>query len=121
MEAFTRKEEALRRHCQEVGRDEREIERTVNIGPVLIRDSRTRRSRGARRDVRAQRQGGDVVGRPASAQPTGSPEHVVELLHPFVAAGYRHVVFGFPAPYDEETMSRLISEVQAQAAPPQLG
>ena len=29
----SRKEEALRRHCQEVGRDEREIERTMNIGP----------------------------------------------------------------------------------------
>ena len=26
------------------------------------------------------------------------------MLAPFVELGYRHVVFGFPAPYDEETM-----------------
>ena len=36
------------------------------------------------------------------------------MLAPFVELGYRHVVFGFPAPYDEETMTRLISEVHAR-------
>ena len=57
LEVFTRKEEALRRHCEEVGRDEREIERTMNIGPVLIRDSHDEALRVLEEHLRAQRQG----------------------------------------------------------------
>ena len=34
------------------------------------------------------------------------------MLAPFVELGYRHVIFGFPAPYDEETMTRLTTEVR---------
>jgi hypothetical protein len=26
--------------------------------------------------------------------------------------GYRHLIFGFPAPYDEESMERLAREVR---------
>jgi hypothetical protein len=29
-----------------------------------------------------------------------------------VRLGYRHLVVGFPSPYDEETMSRLMTEVK---------
>jgi alkanesulfonate monooxygenase SsuD/methylene tetrahydromethanopterin reductase-like flavin-dependent oxidoreductase (luciferase family) len=111
IEVFRRKEAALRRHCEEVGRDHREIERTMNTGPIIIRDS-------AEEAVRVlegiyQHNGGAEVwaGRPASAQPTGSPEQVVETLLPFVAEGYRHIVVGFPAPFDEETMTRMADEV----------
>ena len=41
-----------------------------------------------------------------------TPEHVVELLEPFVELGYRHLVAAFPSPYDAETMDRLITEVR---------
>jgi alkanesulfonate monooxygenase SsuD/methylene tetrahydromethanopterin reductase-like flavin-dependent oxidoreductase (luciferase family) len=111
-ETFLAKEAALRQHCEEVGRDHREIERTLNTGPVLIRDSQEEAARVLEETY--QHNGGAQTwsGRPASAQPTGSPEHLVELLTPFVAAGYRHIVFGFPAPYDAETMERLVKEVQ---------
>jgi alkanesulfonate monooxygenase SsuD/methylene tetrahydromethanopterin reductase-like flavin-dependent oxidoreductase (luciferase family) len=111
-ETFRAKEAALRRHCEEVGRDHREIERTLNTGPVLIRDSAQEAARVLEQTY--DHNGGAVTwsGRPASAQPTGSPEHIVELLTPFVAAGYRHIVFGFPAPYDQETMGRLVTEVR---------
>ena len=68
IEAFKRKEEALRRHCQEVGRDEREIERTVNIGPVFIRDSEQEALQRPGTHLRAQRQCRDVV-RKASLGP----------------------------------------------------
>ena len=50
--------------------------------------------------------------RPASAQPPGSPEHVAEILQSFVELGRRHLVVGFPSPYDPETMERLIPELQ---------
>ena len=116
LEGFKRKEEALRRHCLEVGRDEREIERTLNTGPVIIRN--THEEAAAALDRIYEHNGGAKTwaGRPASAQPTGTPDHVVESLLPFVEQGYRHVVVGFPAPYDEETMIRLVEEVRPKLA-----
>ncbi|MEX2548571.1 MAG: LLM class flavin-dependent oxidoreductase [Chloroflexota bacterium] len=116
LEGFKRKEEALRRHCEEVGRDEREIERTLNTGPIIIRDSTEEAARVLEGIYAHNGDAKTWAGRPASAQPTGSPEHVVETLLPFVEQGYRHVVIGFPSPYDEETMERLVSEVQPKLA-----
>jgi alkanesulfonate monooxygenase SsuD/methylene tetrahydromethanopterin reductase-like flavin-dependent oxidoreductase (luciferase family) len=115
-ETFARKEAALRRHCEEVGRDHREIERTLNTGPVMIRDSADEAIKAL--TATYEHNGGAQTwsGRPASAQPAGTPEHLVELFTPFVAAGYRHIVFGFPAPYDKETMERLVTEVQPKLA-----
>lgn len=34
------------------------------------------------------------------------------MLAPYLEIGYRHLVAGFPAPYDEESMVRLIGEVK---------
>ena len=115
-DGFLRKEAALRRHCEEVGRDEREIERTLNTGPIIIRDSTQEAARVLEGIYAHNGEAQTWAGRPASAQPTGSPEHVVETLLPFVEAGYRHVVVGFPSPYDEETMTRLMQEVQPKLA-----
>jgi alkanesulfonate monooxygenase SsuD/methylene tetrahydromethanopterin reductase-like flavin-dependent oxidoreductase (luciferase family) len=115
-ETFARKEAALRRHCEEVGRDQREIERTLNTGPVIIRDSSAEAVKVLERTYDHNGGAQTWSGRPASAQPTGTPEHLVELLTPFVAAGYRHIVFGFPSPYDAETMSRLVNEVGPKLA-----
>jgi alkanesulfonate monooxygenase SsuD/methylene tetrahydromethanopterin reductase-like flavin-dependent oxidoreductase (luciferase family) len=111
-EAFMRKEEALRRHCQEVGRDEREIERTINVGPVIIRNTRDEAVRVLEETYRHNGDAPSWNGRAAAEQPTGTPAEIAERLAPFVAAGYRHVIFGFPAPYDHETMERLVAEVQ---------
>ncbi len=111
-EGFKAKEEALRRHCAEVGRDEREIERTLNTGPIIIRDSATEAARVLHGIYEHNGGARTWAGRPASAQPTGTPEHVVETLLPFVELGYRHVVVGLPSPYDEETMARLAQEVR---------
>ena len=47
-----------------------------------------------------------------SEQPVGSVDDVVEMCAPFVRLGYRHLIFGFPSPYDGETMSRLATEVR---------
>ncbi len=116
IEVFKRKEAALRRHCAEVGRDEREIERTINIGPIIVRDSSSDAVSVLEKVYEHNGKAETWAGRPASAQPTGSPEHVVEVLAPFVETGYRHVVFGFPAPYDEETMTRLVGEVLPKLA-----
>lgn len=97
----------LIRHCEAVGRDEREIERTMGTGTVVIRDSREE----------AQRVFEAMFARNGSArlwenQPVGTPEDLVERFAPFIEAGYRHLIAGFPSPYDEESMTRFATEVR---------
>ena len=45
-------------------------------------------------------------------QPVGTPEDVLERVQAHVDIGYRHLIFGFPPPYDEESMTRLVQEVR---------
>jgi alkanesulfonate monooxygenase SsuD/methylene tetrahydromethanopterin reductase-like flavin-dependent oxidoreductase (luciferase family) len=101
------KEAALVRHCEELGRDERTIERTVGIGVPVIRDSRAEAQR-----VKASMFAHNGDAREWDDQPVGTPEDVVEHLAPIVELGYHHLIAGFPAPYDEESMTRLNSEVR---------
>jgi alkanesulfonate monooxygenase SsuD/methylene tetrahydromethanopterin reductase-like flavin-dependent oxidoreductase (luciferase family) len=105
--ALSEAEAMLLEHCETVGRDEREIERTFGIGVPIIHDSREE----------ARRVHADIFERHGKArlwedQPVGTPEDLVEKLAPFVELGYHHVICGFPAPFDEETMTRLNTEVR---------
>jgi alkanesulfonate monooxygenase SsuD/methylene tetrahydromethanopterin reductase-like flavin-dependent oxidoreductase (luciferase family) len=109
IETVRRKEEILRRHCEEVGRDEAEIERTTGIGTVIIRDSREEARRVFEQTF--ERNG---RAKPWEDQPVGTPEDIVERLQPYLEIGYRHFIFGFPSPYDAESMTRLIAEVKPQ-------
>jgi alkanesulfonate monooxygenase SsuD/methylene tetrahydromethanopterin reductase-like flavin-dependent oxidoreductase (luciferase family) len=103
-----RKEAVLLRHCEAVGRDPSEIERTSGIGVVIIRDSRVEAERVA---ASVFEQNGRA--RPRTDQPIGTPEDVAAHLAPYLEIGYRHLVAGFPSPYDEESMTRLSTEVRA--------
>ncbi|HVM29791.1 MAG TPA: LLM class flavin-dependent oxidoreductase [Candidatus Limnocylindrales bacterium] len=111
-ENVRRKEEILRQHCADVGRDESEIERTANIGPIIIRDT-VEEAQRALVDI-FQHNGGAKMwaGRSPADQPVGPPEVVAEALAPYLGIGYRHLVVGLPSPYDEETMARLAQEVR---------
>jgi len=95
-----------------VGRDESEIERTANIGPIIIRDT-VEEAQRALVDI-FQHNGGAKMwaGRSPADQPVGPPEVVAEALAPYLGIGYRHLVVGLPSPYDEETMARLAQEVR---------
>jgi alkanesulfonate monooxygenase SsuD/methylene tetrahydromethanopterin reductase-like flavin-dependent oxidoreductase (luciferase family) len=106
-ENVKRKEAVLLQHCETVGRDPAEIERTVGIGTVIIRDSRAEVERLQRSTF--ERNG---RARPWTDQPVGTPEHVAEVLAPFLEIGYRHMIAGFPSPYDEESMTRFATEVR---------
>lgn len=102
-----RKDEILRRHCEEVGRDESEIERTVGVGSCVIRDD----------PAEAQRVFLDMFERNGGAEPwknqlVGTPEQVAEAMRPFLGIGFRHFIIGFPSPYDAESMERLVNEVK---------
>ena len=107
IEAVRRKEAILVEHCASVGRDPSEIERTSGIGTVFIRDDRAEAERCFRAAFDRNR-----VARPWENQPVGTPEDVAEFLAPYTALGYHHLVVGFPADYDEESMTRLMTEVK---------
>ena len=106
-ESVKRKESLLVEHCESVGRDPAEIERTTNIGAIVIRDSR----------AEAKRVQEELFRRNGNAErwdsPAGTPEDVAEQLAPYLGIGYRHLIAGFPWPYDEETMTRYATDVRA--------
>jgi len=106
-ETVKRKEAILLEHCEREGRDPTEIERTTGIGTVIIRDSREEARRVFEQTF--ERNGN---ARRWEDQPVGTPEDVIEKLAPYPTIGYRHLIAGFPSPYDEESMTRLATEVR---------
>ena len=106
-ENVKRKDAVLRRHCEELGRDESEIERTVSMGICIIRDDPSEAQRVL--EATFARNGGAAAWR---HQLLGTAEHVAEVMRPFLGIGFRHFVAGFPAPYDAESMERLVREVK---------
>ena len=108
-ESVKRKDEILRRHCEEVGRDESEIERTANLGMCIIRDDL----------AEAQRVANEIFARNGNAEPwrnqlVGTPESVTEAMRPFLGINFRYFIIGFPSPYDQESAERLIREVKPE-------
>ncbi|HEX5827760.1 MAG TPA: LLM class flavin-dependent oxidoreductase, partial [Candidatus Limnocylindrales bacterium] len=102
-----RKEEILLRHCETVGRDPSEIERTTGIGTIFIRDDRAEAERLFHAAFDRNR-----VASHWEDQPVGTPEDVAEKLAPKVALGYHHLIAGMPSDYDEESMVRFATEVK---------
>ncbi len=102
-----RKEAILLEHCAAIGRDPVEIERSTGIGTVFIRDDPAEADRLFRAAFERNR-----IPRLWKDQPVGTPEDVAERLAPFVELGYRHLIAGVPATYDEESMTRLVTEVR---------
>jgi alkanesulfonate monooxygenase SsuD/methylene tetrahydromethanopterin reductase-like flavin-dependent oxidoreductase (luciferase family) len=107
LETVRQKEQILRAHCEAIGRDQAEIERTAGVGVVVIRDSHAEAERVFKRLFDNNR-----VARLWEDQPVGTPEEVAEMLAPYSEIGYRHLIVGYPAPYDEETAVRFASEVR---------
>jgi F420-dependent oxidoreductase-like protein len=107
IENVRRKEAVLRRHCEAIGRDPSEIERTTGVGTVIIRDSREE-ARRVHREM-FERNG---HARLWQNQPVGTVEDVAAFCAPFVELGYRHLISGFPPPHDDESMVRFATEVR---------
>jgi alkanesulfonate monooxygenase SsuD/methylene tetrahydromethanopterin reductase-like flavin-dependent oxidoreductase (luciferase family) len=107
IEDMRRKDAILVQHCETVGRDPAEIERTTGVGTVFIRDDRAEAERLFHAAFERNR-----VAKHWEDQPFGTPEDVAEKLAPKVALGYRHLIAGIPANYDEESMTRFATEVK---------
>lgn len=106
-ESLVEKDASLVGHCEALGRDEKTVERTAGMGTPFIRDTREE-AFTVMADVFADN--GDA--KTWTGMPIGTVEDVVEHCKPYLEQGYHHLVFGFPAPYDEETMTRLATEVR---------
>jgi alkanesulfonate monooxygenase SsuD/methylene tetrahydromethanopterin reductase-like flavin-dependent oxidoreductase (luciferase family) len=111
-EAMQHKDEVLREHCRDVGRDEREIERTVLIRPV-IRDDRAEAERVwdaqmAHNKVSAT----DPKRRDPNEHVAGSVADFERLLTGYAAIGFNTVILELASPFDHETIERFATEVR---------
>ena len=110
VEKLRHKNEVLRRHCDEVGRDESEIERTVGCKPI-IRDTEGE----ARRLWEAQMDHNRTPMADVADDDTfwvGTPEQVAEKMIERREIGFSTFLAEMAAPYDDETLARWIGEVK---------
>jgi F420-dependent oxidoreductase-like protein len=105
VERVRHKDEVLRRWCDDVGRDHREIERTLQGGSVILRGNAAD-ARVVAADI--GRQNGGWQG-PETAV---TPDELVEKFAPYLELGFHHIYFDVPAPFDMETLDRLAREVR---------
>ena len=109
-ETVARKDEILRAHCAEVGRDESEIERTLGFKPT-IRSTPEEAERVflealALNRTPVSRMEGDV------SVWTGTPEQISETMLSYRKVGFDTFIAELPAPYDAETMDSLMNVVK---------
>jgi alkanesulfonate monooxygenase SsuD/methylene tetrahydromethanopterin reductase-like flavin-dependent oxidoreductase (luciferase family) len=105
VEEVRRKDAVLREWCERLGRDQAEIERTVGVGPIVIR-----------RTAAAARHAAGLIaehnlGQGSDAR-VGTSSDIVAQLAPFVELGFRTLHFDLPAPFDTETLERMAHEVR---------
>ena len=101
------KDEVLRRWCDEVGRDQSEIERTLAAGAPIIRDTVEEAQKVAA--AMAERNRG---WKGPSDGPFGPAELVAEAWAPYLDLGFHHIYVDCPAPFDHESLERLVRDVK---------
>lgn len=110
VETMTRKVAVLRQHCEDVGRDPAEIEFTLGI-KATIRDSEAEA-------VKVWKAAMDHNRTPLSDVQddvtfwNGTPEQLAERIAPYLELGFTTLITEQPAPYDSETLERLIGQVK---------
>jgi alkanesulfonate monooxygenase SsuD/methylene tetrahydromethanopterin reductase-like flavin-dependent oxidoreductase (luciferase family) len=99
----------LRAHCEAIGRDPVEIERTLLVDMILRDDpAEATRVLAAGREANGASEAYDE-------DLCGTPAWVAEQLRPYVEAGFTHILVDVRRPYDGETLDRL-PEVRALLA-----
>ena len=110
IDTMKHKVEVLHQHCADVGRDPGAIEMTLGI-KATIRDSEAEA-------VRVWKAAMDHNRTPPSRVEgdltfwNGTADQLADRLAPYVELGFRTVISEQPAPYDTETLERLIGEVK---------
>jgi alkanesulfonate monooxygenase SsuD/methylene tetrahydromethanopterin reductase-like flavin-dependent oxidoreductase (luciferase family) len=109
-EELAHKDEVLRRHCQDVGRDPDEIERSVGC-KVTIRSTEAEAERVRRALLEHNRTPLESVADDHTFW-TGTPEQVAETMTAYRRIGFSTFIVELPAPFDLETMESLVTTVK---------
>jgi alkanesulfonate monooxygenase SsuD/methylene tetrahydromethanopterin reductase-like flavin-dependent oxidoreductase (luciferase family) len=110
VDVMRHKIEVLRQHCEDVGRDPSQIEFTLGI-KATIRDSEDEADRVWKAAMEHNRTPMDQVADDTTFW-NGTAAQLAEKLAPYVELGFHTVISEQPAPYDTETLQRLIGEVK---------
>ena len=102
--------DVLKQHCSDVGRDPGEITFTLGI-KATIRDSVAEADRVWRSHMEHNRTPMADVEDDVTFW-NGTPEQLAERLAPYVEMGFETVISEHPAPYDIESIERLIGQVK---------
>jgi alkanesulfonate monooxygenase SsuD/methylene tetrahydromethanopterin reductase-like flavin-dependent oxidoreductase (luciferase family) len=101
--------DVLHEHCAAVGRDMAAIELVLTPRMLVIRDDAAE----ARRVYEAAAAHNRMDFSAPDGHPWwGGPAEIAERLAPYVELGFQHIVGDVPAPYDRETIERLVGEVK---------
>jgi alkanesulfonate monooxygenase SsuD/methylene tetrahydromethanopterin reductase-like flavin-dependent oxidoreductase (luciferase family) len=109
-ETVARKDEILRRHCVEVGRDQAEIERSLGC-KVTIRATAAEAERVWQAALARNRTPRERVADDVSVW-TGSAEQIAATILAYRRVGFDTFIVELAAPYDDETMATLINVVK---------
>jgi len=110
LDLMRHKVEVLRQHCADVGRDPSKIEFTLGI-KATIRDSEAEADR-VWKAAMAHNKTPLANVEDDSTFWNGTADQLADKLAPYVELGFRTVISEQPAPYDTETLERLIGEVK---------
>jgi alkanesulfonate monooxygenase SsuD/methylene tetrahydromethanopterin reductase-like flavin-dependent oxidoreductase (luciferase family) len=102
LEHLRERDSILRAHCEALGRDEAEIERTASVD-LVIRDARAAAMTAYQERLAAA---GDELDEDYTYY-TGTPAEIAEQMAPLLELGFRHLLVDVPAPYDLETIERI--------------
>ena len=110
VETMRHKIDVLRQHCADVGRDPAEIEFTLGI-KATIRDSPAEADKVWRAAMEHNKTPMANVENDVTFW-NGTPEQLAERLAPYVELGFETVISEHPAPFDTESIERLIGQVK---------
>lgn len=108
--ALARKDGILREHCAAVGRDPSTITRSVGC-KIVIRDDVEEANRVWAEQMACNRTPRDEWDGPDTLW-VGGVDVLAEQIRGYVEVGFGTVIVELPAPYDVETIERLIGEVK---------
>lgn len=108
-QAIADRDQVLIAHCKTAGRDPDEVERTVGIRQPIIRDSKLEAEK-VLRETFASHHAEQLTG----LGHAGTVSDIAALCSDYISIGYKHLIFQFLSPFDEETLTRLATEVREE-------
>ncbi len=109
-EVLAHKDAVLRAHCDDVGRDHEEIARTVGA-KIVIRETEVEARETLERLMAHNKTPMSSIADDETFW-IGTAEQIAERLRAYRAIGFDTVLVEMPAPYDRETMEKLMTVVK---------